>query len=89
MVQIHCINHRVKLAVKDALIETKFKGINNFIKNFNPLTNSGKIKSEVRIASETQGIQHYTLPKISGTQFIGHRHRAFEALLNACLCQIR
>ena len=28
--QIHCINHRVELAIKDALKETKFKDINNF-----------------------------------------------------------
>ena len=75
LVQIHCINHRVELAVKDALKETKFKDIDNFHQsNFNVLTNSGKIKSELRIASEAQGIQHYTLPKMSGTRllFIGH-----------------
>ena len=32
LVQIHCINHRVKLSVKDALKETKFKDITAFIK---------------------------------------------------------
>ena len=82
LLKIHCINHRVKLAIKDALKETKFKEINNFFQsNFNLLTNSGKIKSELRIASEAQRIQHYTLPKISGTRFIGHRPRAFKTLL--------
>ena len=83
MVQIRCIDHRVKLAIKDALKETKFKVIDDFYQsNFNLLTNSGKIKSELRIASEAQGIQHYALPKMSGTRFIGHRRRAFKTLLN-------
>ena len=40
------------------------------------------IKSELRMASEAQTIEHYTLSKISGTRFIGHRQRAFKALLN-------
>ena len=58
----------------DAPKETNFKDISNFNQsNFNLLTNSGKIKSELRIASEAQGIQHYSLPKIRGIQFIGHR----------------
>ena len=83
MVQIHCIDHRVKLAIKDALKETKFKVIDDFYQsNFNLLTNSGKIKSELRITSEAQGIQHYTVPKMSGIRFIGHRRRAFKTLLN-------
>ena len=61
LVQIHC---------KYALKETKFKDIDDFYQsNFNLLTNSSKIKSELRIASEAQGIQHYSLPKMSGTRF--------------------
>ena len=39
------------------------------------------IKSELRIASEAQ-TEHYTLSKMSGTRFIGHRQRAFKTLLN-------
>ena len=81
LVQIHCINHRIELAIKDALKETKFKYIDDFYQsNFKLLTNSGKFKSELRIASEAQEIQHYTLPKMSGTRFFGHRRRAFNTL---------
>ena len=44
LVQIHCINHRVELAIKDSLKETNFKEIDDFYQsNFNLLTNSGKI----------------------------------------------
>lgn len=28
------------------------------------------------------GIQHYTLPKMTGTRFVRHRREAFEVLLN-------
>ena len=57
LVQVHCINHRVEHATEDATKETKFKDINNFYQsNFNLLTNSGKIKSELGIECEAQGI---------------------------------
>lgn len=83
LVSIHCINHRVELAVKDALTETRFKEIDEFYQsNFNLLKNSGKIKSEIKMASEAQAIQHYTLPKMSGTRFIGHRRKALRVLLD-------
>ena len=83
LVQIHFINHRVELAIKDALKETKFKDIDDFYQsNFNVLTNSGKIKSELRATSEAQEIQHYSLPNMSGTRFFGHRRRAFKTLWN-------
>ena len=79
----HCINHRVELAVKDALAASKFKDIETFYQtNYYLLRSSGKIKSELKIASEAQGIQNYTLPKLTGTRFIGHRRNGFRALLN-------
>ena len=74
LVQIHCISHRIELVIKDLLKETNFKEIDDFYQsNIIVLTNSGKIKSELRIASEAQGIQHYSLPKMSGIRFIGHK----------------
>ena len=60
LVGIYCINHRVVPVIKDALKETKFKDINFHQINFKLLTYSGKIKYELKIASEVQGIQHYT-----------------------------
>ena len=68
MVQIHRVEH----AIKDALKENNFKDIDDFYQSdFNLLTNSGKIKSELKIASEAKGIQYYSLSKM--TRFIGHR----------------
>ena len=83
LVKIHCVNHLVELAVKAALKDSRFKDIDDFYSsNFYLLRDSGKIKSELKVACEALDIQHYTLPKISGTRFVGHRRRAFRTLLN-------
>ena len=83
LVKIHCINHRVELAVKDALVDSVFKEIDSFyLTNFYLMRGSGKIKSEVEKACGVLKIQHYTLPKMSGTRFVGHRRRALTNLLS-------
>ena len=83
LVKIHCINHLVEVAVKAALKESKFKDIDDFYSsNLYLLRDSRKIKSELKIACEALDIQHYLLPKMSGTRFIGHRHRAFRTLFD-------
>ncbi|XP_065640532.1 zinc finger protein 862-like [Hydra vulgaris] len=83
LIKVHCINHRIELAVKDA-----FKEIPDFIKidefyiaNYYLLRNSGKLKAEVEAASKCLGLTHYNLPKITGTRFVGHRRRGVLNLL--------
>ena len=46
------------------------------------LKNSGKIKSEIKSAAHALNIQHYQLPKLTGTRFVGHRRAAFRCLLD-------
>ena len=82
LIKIHCTNHRIELAVKDAIKNTNFVDVDHFyIGNFNLLKNSGKIKSEIRAATEALNIQHYTLSKLTGTRFVGHRRTAYQRLL--------
>ena len=63
MIKIHCVNHRVELAIKEAIVETEFSKVNDF---YYPTTfllkNSGKIKSEINSAAHALNIQHYQLP---------------------------
>ena len=83
LVKIHCISHLVELTVKAALKESKFKDTDDFYSsNFYLLRDYGKIKLELKIACEALGIQHCSLPKMSGTRFVGHRRRAFRTLLD-------
>ena len=83
MIKIHCVNHRVELAIKEAIVETEFSKVNDF---YYPTTfllkNSGKIKSEINSAAHALNIQHYQLPKLAGTRFVGHRRAAFKCLLD-------
>ena len=60
-----------------------FKEIDDFYSsNYYLLRGSGKIKTELKLAADVLEIQHYSLPKMTGTRFIGHRRRALTTLLN-------
>ena len=83
LVNIHCSNHRIELAIKDAFNNSVFDEIDSLYTTlFGLLQNSGKIKSEIRIAAEALNIQNYTLPRLTGTRFVGHRISAFNRLLD-------
>ena len=83
LIKIHCTNHRVELAVKDAVKNTRFTEIDDFyITNYYLLRNSGKIKSEIRAAANVLNIQFYTMSKLTGTRFVGHRRTAFRRILD-------
>ena len=83
LIKIHCANHRTELAVKDAFKESVFNEVDTMYNTlFNLIKNSGKIKEEVKAAAAALNIQNYTLPKLTGTRFIGHRVSAYKALLN-------
>ena len=83
MIKIHCVNHRVELAIKEATAKTEFSKVDDF--NYPTtflLKNSGKIKSEIKSATHALNIQHYQLPKLAGTRFASHRRAAFKCLLD-------
>ena len=75
LMPIHCVNHRVELAIKDSFDELPFPAVDKlYITLFNLFKNSGAIKSNVRQAAEVLEISVYTLPKLTGTRFVPH-HR--------------
>lgn len=50
-VKIHCINHRLELAVKDAFYDSVFKKVDSFYTNiYSLLQDSGKIKTTLCLA---------------------------------------
>ena len=46
MIKIHCVNHRVELAIKEAMAETEFSKVDDFYYSITfLLKNSGKIQN--------------------------------------------
>ena len=71
LVKIHCANHRVELAFKEAIINSRFKTIDStYIIIFGLLKNSGKIQGIIQEACKSENVQHFTLSKITGTTHI-------------------
>ena len=84
LVKIHCVNHRLELAIKDAVSSVdEFQDCDRFyLTLYFLMKNSGKLKSELKKASEALNITHYPLPKIHGTRFVNHRRKGFTKLLH-------
>ena len=81
--KIHCSNHRIELAVKDAFKGTPFNKVDEFYQAvFKLLRRSGKLKIMVEAAATALGIEHSVLPRLTGTRFVGHRVRALKSQLD-------
>ena len=60
LLKIHCANHRIELAVKDAFKESAFDEVDRFYNALlSFLKNSGKTKSEIKAAAKALNIPHY------------------------------
>ena len=82
LIKLHCVNHRLELTLKEAIRNSAFDELDNDYSKFvSFLQNSGKIKEEIKQACLALDIQHYELPKMKGTRFIGHRRNAYKAVL--------
>ena len=80
---IHCVNHRVELAIKDSFDESLFSAVDKlYITLFNLFKNSEAIKSNVCQAAEVLEISVDTLPKLTRTRFVSHPRRVFTRLVD-------
>ena len=70
-------------AIKEAIAKTEFSKVDDFYYSMFLLKNSGKIKSQIKSTVHVLNIQHYQLPKLTGTSFVVHQRVAFKCLLNA------
>ena len=53
-----------------------------YTKIFYLFKNSGKLKTLPKKAAEALNMTWYRLPKLNGTRFVGHHHRAVKELLH-------
>ena len=91
LLTIHCVNHRLELAVKSAMNDKYFKKAEKFyITNYYLLRNSGKLKSSLKEACQALGITYYVFPKIHGTRFVHQRKNGYTRLLHMwpALCTV-
>ena len=62
LVPIHCVNHRLELAIKDSFDKSPFSAVDKlYITLFNLFKNSAAIKSDLYQAAEVLEISVYTL----------------------------
>ena len=92
LIKIHCVSHRLELAINDAVSDiSKFQECDSFyISLYYLFKNSGKLKTEVRQACDALNITYYPLPKIQGTRFVNHRHGGLTKLMHiGCKAETR
>ena len=84
LVNIHCVNHRLELALKDVIKSfVPFQRLDSFYKDlWYLLRKSGKLKAEIMEAAAALDITFYEFPKIHGTRFLSHRKRGMTRLLH-------
>ncbi|XP_041464249.1 uncharacterized protein LOC121415170 [Lytechinus variegatus] len=83
LVTVHCVSHRVELALKDSLMKSKeFKDVQDFmIGIYYSMKKSGELKRQLKDFGKIH-VSVYTFPKVHGTRFVGHQRAGVEALLN-------
>ena len=84
LIVIHCMNHHIKLAIKDMVKSVdKFEECNKFYNTiFDLFKNSRKFKPATKEACTALNITYYRLSKIHGTRFVNHQRWGFTALLH-------
>jgi hypothetical protein len=84
LVTIHCVSHRLELALKDCLLkDNRFKEMKDFmVILYYHFKKSGKLKRQFKELAKAMNVTIYAFPKVHGTRFINHVRRGLENLLN-------
>jgi len=84
LLKIHCVNHRLELAVKDAMKDSPLFILAHrmYTTIYYLLQNSGPLSAEVKNACKALNITYYELTRLAGTRFIGHKEKGFRRFLH-------
>ena len=85
LLKIHCVCHRLELAIKDSLLKNKqLSAVKDFMLTLYYLfKQSGKVKAHFeQYGSTVLGATIYIFPKVSGTRFVSHVRRGLHHLLH-------
>ena len=80
---IHCTNHRLELAMKDAfLVDAAFKEVDKVLLEMYLITrDSGKVKGLLKSIEMRLDVMYVAFAKSDGTRFQNHKYRAIKALI--------
>ena len=80
---IHCSNHRLELAMKDAfLADSAFKDVDKMLLDLYLMCrNSGKVKKLLVSIAIQLDVMFVSFVKSEGTRFQNHKYRGIKALL--------
>jgi len=84
LLSIHCISHRVELAIKDALGKvTEFVNVKELMTTlYYVMKNSGKFQRHMKQTADALCVQSYKFPKIHGTRFVNHQRKGVTNLIH-------
>ncbi|KAG8197548.1 hypothetical protein JTE90_007284 [Oedothorax gibbosus] len=85
---VHCLNHRLELAVKDSASNTQFETVINMLgKLYAYYKRSPKKRREIQelseIMAEEENSASYSPKNIQGTRWIDHKRRAAQSLVKS------
>ena len=80
---IHCTNHRLQLAMKDAFsADAAFKEVDKVLLEMYLITrDSGKVKGLLKSIEMRLDVMYVAFVKSDGTRFQNHKYRAIKALI--------
>ena len=80
---IHCTNHQLELAMKDAfLADAAFKEVDKVLLEMYLITrDSGKVKGLLKSIEMRLDVMYVAFAKSDGTRFQNHKYRAIKALI--------
>ena len=84
LVTVHCISHRLELALKDCLLKEKsFKEMKDLmVVLYYQFKRSGKLKRQFKELAKALNATVYAFPKVHGTRFINHVRKGLMNLMN-------
>lgn len=84
LVNVHCVSHRVELAIKDALLKNQnFVSVQDFLTTLYYLfKKSGKFARHFHATATALDVQVYRFKKVHGTRFVNHQRQGLANLLH-------
>ncbi|XP_064597900.1 zinc finger protein 862-like [Liolophura sinensis] len=84
LVTMHCVSHRVELAIKDSICkQPQFEAVKDFMVDlFYYTKRSGKFVHHLQATAEALGAKMYKFPKVHGTRFVNHQRHGVDVLLH-------